>query len=98
MNAGIEFVFEPLRFEILQWELLFQEMAEVLPTVVIVGIPLLYGLVWLLAGMDCMSQKDRNTVDACDTAKKADLFHPSSEDRPSQPATRLLCSDTNAAA
>ena len=88
MNAGIELAYEPLASEILQIELPFWEMANLLPTVVMYGIPLLFGLVWLLAALECVWSKDANRSEPDDEAREEGLHGTVLEDRRSQPPTR----------
>ena len=89
MNAGIELAYEPLASEILQLELLFWEMANLLPTVVMYGIPLLFGLVWLLAALECVWSKDANLSGSHDATKEEGLYDAVLENQHSQPPTRF---------
>ena len=89
MNVGIELAYEPLASEILQLKLLFWEMADLLPPVVIYGIPFLFGLVWLLAALDCVWSKEANLSGSHDKAREEELHGAVLENQHSQPPTRF---------
>jgi len=98
MNAGIELAYEPLAPEILQLKLLFWEIANLLPTVVLYGIPLLFGLVWLLAALECVWSKEVNISRPYDKAKEEGLHDAVLENQHSQPHTRFQHNMGSAAA
>lgn len=90
MDPWTELINGPLKPEMLQLELLFQEMIESIPLIAISAIAIFFGLVGLLGVVDYISSEDRDlqqSNEGCETEEK----YP-------QPATRLLLNDTNAAA
>ena len=97
MNNWIEF-YEPMSFEMLQWELFFREMAEFLPTAIIYGLCILLGIYVLLAALDSMYIEDRNLPQSRDGCKTGELSYEASSNRLSQVAGRLSESKTSAAA
>lgn len=98
MNTWIELINEPMKSEILQLELLSQEVIESLPYFIVYAIPILFGVIMLLATLDCMFLEDRSLLQSRNIAKTGNKDHGPSRDSFSQPATRLLQNDTNAAA
>jgi len=87
MDAGIELAYEPFASETLQLEPMFWELAKLLPTVVMYGIPLLFGLVWLLAAVECVWSKKANLSGCHDEAKEEKLHDTVLEDRRTQTPT-----------
>ncbi|MFC1795054.1 hypothetical protein ACFL3Q_15885 [Planctomycetota bacterium] len=98
MNSWIELINEPIKSEILQLELLSQEVIESLPFVIVYAIPILFGVIMLLAALDCMFLEDRDNTQSCIASKTGKEDPAASKDNFSQAATRFLQNDTNAAA
>ena len=98
MNNGIEWIYVPMGSEMLQLELIYQEIAEFLPTAIIYGIPILFGIVCLLAALDSMLQEDRPLPESHNRHKAGEQQNESSRDRLSKAVTKLSQNENSAAA
>ncbi|MFC1792769.1 hypothetical protein ACFL3Q_04200 [Planctomycetota bacterium] len=98
MNTWIELINEPLKSEIVQLELLSWEVIDSLPFVIVYAIPILFGVMMLLAVLDCLFLEDKDLPQSYQGSKTGEKHPGPSRDSFSQPATRLFQNDTNAAA
>ncbi len=98
MNNGIEWIYVPMGSEMLQLELIYQEIAEFLPTAIIYGIPILFGIVWLLAALDCILQENRPLPESHNKHKAGEQQNESFRDRLSKVVTKLSQNENSAAA
>ena len=69
--------------------MIYQEIAEFLPNAIIYGIPILFGIVWLLAALDCMLPEDRPLPESPNRHKAGEQQNESSRDRLSKAVTKL---------
>jgi len=98
MDTWIDLTNELMKDEIVQLELLCREVIESLPFVVVCAIPILFGTAWLLAALDGMFVQNQDMPQSLDQHQTADQHLGSPRDKLSQPTTRLLQTEANAAA
>jgi len=98
MDNLTELINGPMRSEMLQLEVLFHRMIETIPLITFSAIVISFGLVILLAVLDCMFLKDNESQLINKEYKKEEQYHNSTRDGYSQQATSFYLNDTNAAA
>lgn len=98
MNTWTEMINGPLRSEMLQLEILFQKMMESIPLITFSAIAMFFVLLGLLAALDCIFLRDKDSQMTNKESQTEEQYPNSSRDKYSQQATRYLLNDTNAAA
>ena len=69
MNSWMELIDGPVRPEILQLELLWQEVIVSVLFVIVYASLILFGIAWLLAALDCIFAKGRDMAQSQDQYK-----------------------------
>ena len=98
MENWIEMMNEQMSSEMWQLELLCRKAIESFPFVVLCAVPILFCIVWFLVALDRKSVQHRDIPQSLDQHKMMERYNTSSGNRFSQPATRLLQKQNNAAA
>ena len=98
MNIWIELINGPMRPEILQVELLYKEVIVSVLFVIVYAVPIIFGITWLLAALDCLFAKGRDMTESQDQYKTGERCHGLSGSKFSQAAARLSKNDTGVAA
>jgi hypothetical protein len=98
MNFWIELINGPIRPEILQVELLYKEVIVSVLFVIVYAVPIIFGIAWLLAALDCLFAKGRDMTQSQDQHKTVERCHGLSGSKFSQAAARLSQNDTGVAA
>ncbi len=98
MNIWIELIHGPMRPEIIQVELLYKEVIVSVLFVIVYAVPIIFGIAWLLAAVDCIFVEGRDMTHSQDQHKTGERCHGLSRKKLSQTAARLSKNNAGVAA